>query len=837
MADTIIRLKVESQEYEGKIKRAVQGMQQLEKHVRDMGASFEVAEKADLEFVRALGQMETQTKSVKGQMREFQEAILSLQQQYENLTDVEKAAPFGKAMAASIEALKTRASNLKDNMMDLDQELKNMASDTKVFDQLAGGVNLMVSAFQVGQGALQLFGIENENAVEAMAKLQGAMAVTQGLQQIQNALQKQSTTMMAVATLQKKALAAAEALDTAAKSKNIAITVAATAAQKALNVVANANPYILLASAVIALGAALSSLTKKSKEAANQNTQVSKSVEESRKRWQEYSDAIGSEIGGVLSAYARLKIEWEGLSGLQEKNNWIQDNQDEFDKLKISINDVADAENAFVKNTEKVVMALQLRARSAALQRLAEEEYAKYYKAMYTSRPEDGEVREGEVIHGPTPRSAKRKNYYEKVQGLTPGEDFDPLTYKLTQSGADKINAKHARNHGALTLQEIYERYFSKALYFEEQWKNMFKDAGVQSRTENGGGGVVTISAKEEEEVKSAADMWNAHIEKLQEMETLLEEFKAMSMDMSVGDDQRSWASNMVEKYQKDIDNLKNRISSSGSPLLSTFEQLKRSIRIELADDNFSIDESSLKNLLTIAIQNGIDSLDPDFESLQYKIAEGLDIPDSAWNDLVEDINAKLKELGIDPIVLDVKTGDVKAVEQEAKNTENAWQKAADAVSNLGSALQNVEDPSAKVAGIVLQAVANIALGFAQATASQATGASGVFGWIAAATAGLATMTATIASIKSVTQGFADGGMVGGNSYSGDNIVARLNSGEGVLTAAGVRNAQAMASNTNPMGGMQLEALVSGESLRLVLANNASRRGGSRSQYAISKFG
>ena len=39
---------------------------------------------------------------------------------------------------------------------------------------------------------------------------------------------------------------------------------------------------------------------------------------------------------------------------------------------------------------------------------------------------------------------------------------------------------------------------------------------------------------------------------------------------------------------------------------------------------------------------------------------------------------------------------------------------------------------------------------------------------------------------------FESGGIVPGTSYSGDNVVARLNSGEGVLTQGGVQNAGEM---------------------------------------------
>ena len=96
-------------------------------------------------------------------------------------------------------------------------------------------------------------------------------------------------------------------------------------------------------------------------------------------------------------------------------------------------------------------------------------------------------------------------------------------------------------------------------------------------------------------------------------------------------------------------------------------------------------------------------------------------------------------------------------------------------------------------------------------------------------------MISTIAAIKSATsgaKGYAEGGMVGGNSYSGDNIVARLNSGEGVLTAQGVQNAAAMANSSNPMRNLRLSTEISGTNLRMVLNNDNRSKGGDRDFYS-----
>ena len=110
---------------------------------------------------------------------------------------------------------------------------------------------------------------------------------------------------------------------------------------------------------------------------------------------------------------------------------------------------------------------------------------------------------------------------------------------------------------------------------------------------------------------------------------------------------------------------------------------------------------------------------------------------------------------------------------------------AASAANSLGAAFGNMEDPGAKAAGMVVGAVASIALGFAQAAAAKDTVASG-WAWLVWVAAGLAAMATSIATVHNLT-GFAEGGIVGGNFYSGDNIYgggAMVNSGELVLNKA-----------------------------------------------------
>jgi hypothetical protein len=157
----------------------------------------------------------------------------------------------------------------------------------------------------------------------------------------------------------------------------------------------------------------------------------------------------------------------------------------------------------------------------------------------------------------------------------------------------------------------------------------------------------------------------------------------------------------------------------------------------------------------------------------------------------------------------------------EAKDSEKAWQKTASAISQVGSALKMIEDPTAQVMSIIAEAIANIALTFSKSLKGTVT----PWDWIAAAAAGTATMISTIAAIKQVAVGsYAQGGVIPGNSFSGDTQLAQVNAGETILTRAQTGILASQLENAG-IQNLRLDTYVTGEQIRLVLNNNGRRTG------------
>ena len=210
--------------------------------------------------------------------------------------------------------------------------------------------------------------------------------------------------------------------------------------------------------------------------------------------------------------------------------------------------------------------------------------------------------------------------------------------------------------------------------------------------------------------------------------------------------------------------------------------------------------------------------------------------PSDVWKAYTEDIRSGLQ--GVDTEMTNLtqwtKNFDAlgEALKKEstiAKQMATAQNLAAESVSNLGAALASIDDPGAKAAGTVLQAIASIALGFAQASATA--GTLGPFGWLAWLGAGTAALATTISTVHSLT-GYAEGGVIKGNSFSGDSLLAQgpdggmvgLNAGEVVLNRAQA-GVLASAIQDNGGGNGRIVGVLRGEDIALV-ADRWGRRTG-----------
>jgi hypothetical protein len=160
-----------------------------------------MAEKRTIELeVKDSGfdQVTEKTKTLKQQLREIKDQLGTMD---------EGSKGFKELVA--------EAGALQDKIGDLDQQVKNFASDTGNVDAALGGLTAVTGGFEAVQGAMALVGSENENLQLAMLKVQGAMALANGVQQVQIALNKDSALMKGVDAVKTTALTIATSAYTA----------------------------------------------------------------------------------------------------------------------------------------------------------------------------------------------------------------------------------------------------------------------------------------------------------------------------------------------------------------------------------------------------------------------------------------------------------------------------------------------------------------------------------------------------------------------------------------------------------------------------------------------
>ena len=290
--------------------------------------------------------------------------------------------------------------------------------------QIAGvikGIGGLTGAFTAAQGAASLFVGENENLQKIMLKVQSLMSITMGLQQVQQALNKDSEFRLVTInglkrwynkivaegnvvqatetaetiknTAAKEINTAAEArnatakqassngskeviamqnLDTASKATNAAAASAGTVANftlagafRAVGAAIRAIPvwgWIAAAlAAVVAVVGTLAAKANAAKKAANDafNAAV--------KKQEEFNKAIADKVADQITIYNKLKREYTALgNNFKAQKKYIKDNQDAFHSLGVAISGVNDANKYLIQNSSSVVAALMAQAKAAA---------------------------------------------------------------------------------------------------------------------------------------------------------------------------------------------------------------------------------------------------------------------------------------------------------------------------------------------------------------------------------------------------------------------------------------------------------------------------------------
>ena len=725
-----------------------------------------------------------------------------------------------------------KAAEMKDALGDASQAIRLMSSDTAKLDATIEGFQVLAGAAGIVTGVMGTLGTENERLQQAMLKVQSVISVMNGVQQIANALNKDSILMLRLKALWQKAVAEGTAKSTSEENKNTVATTAnsvanvvnnsstkkGTVAQNAWNI-AKAFGKALLgdftglllvgAGALLTYSLATSDSTDEEKKSIETKNQLSNAINTMK-------GEVTSSVASMMGKYYALQKAWESCRTEHQKIEFINKNKDAWKDLGVSLDNVTKTEDFYVKNTNKVTKAIERRAAKMALMAQLQKSYEEYYKEIVAL-----DTVEGGGYYIPSKKKAGDKISADEARkyGIKGYVDTTPIT------GGGERDPFYGSGVGQVTLTTADAVLYNRKKDEESNLKAVKKQRAKRQKAVN--------------KFNKKAQFINSQLEALGDDNNLGDNYPDTptsrpthrSVKNTGGGDTRT-------EFQKYIDNLndaiaeaedklntaivKNEDASIIKPLREKLKELKEAkadldgaIKAGVSVDAYKTSKLINKDLwdlgkLTIG---GNFKLDLDTEAVKRK---GKELADAMATPIPTDQLYKF-------------TDEYKSAVEQLKGTE--WGESlfnmfegdttADKVSGIGQSFQALGnvlanfDGAAAKAGAVLAAVGQIVLGFAEASTMAAK--LGPIGWIAWLGAGLAAVATTIATIK----GFADGGIIEGSSYHGDRIVARLNAGEMVLNRKQQANLFRALDNgiaSNAVGG-KVEFEIKGSTLKGVLKN------------------
>ena len=196
------------------------------------------------------------------------------------------------------------------------------------------------------------------------------------------------------------------------------------------------------------------------------------------KSFEDALEDLNSELGkGSTGAYGqqiavlrRLSENWRDLGdNVKAQTQWIKDNEKEFGKLGITIDNINDANNAFVENTESVVAAYKARAKAEAALNIVSQQYQKLLAAE--NKAETEKVREYGFFD-------KTMNYFKALWGGISGPDSD-LSLETRLKKQRQRNVESLQKD-AKSLEQEVESYFNVWKFYEDQADALFKEIGLE---------------------------------------------------------------------------------------------------------------------------------------------------------------------------------------------------------------------------------------------------------------------------------------------------------------------------------------------------------------------
>ena len=549
--------------------------------------------------------------SMRSRLRELRETIYNLEIEWRTMSDEQRKSDFGVALRKQLESAKKEGGDLADIMGDVQRAIQSEANDTGKFSALSEGINLAVSSATALTGAMELLGVSEEDAEKVQAQIQSGLAISNGLMQAQNVLQKESNLMIQIGNIQRWAQVKAEAAANVAKNAGTVATIKATVAQRAFNLVAKANPYVLLATAIVTVVGALFLFAKRSDDAKQKQEELNKEIERGKKVQEAYTGAFVDSATDSYNSFQRLRTMYNSLGNdMAAKRKFIVDNKDAFRSLGLEITSTADAESMF--NSPERLQAFQnamiARARAMGAAAAAAEKYKQAFEEeSQVKAPKQWKIVSKDV-YDRTPSWKRRKE--DKTIYRRDGAYFDATKYFVIDDAAqqkafDEQRKKNKQRADAYLKQG--DEFIKKQVEQEKQASRYLKQTGYAYAGDTNKRTGTTNKAttnKTQQIKKTDAEQWfanwKARIAQADELRDLLYR-KDEELTATMADESEKRRKTLELNYQREISELNKQMREMAEKNKS--DALAKDKNADVSNIGLTTEQQNAMNAIREAIQ------------------------------------------------------------------------------------------------------------------------------------------------------------------------------------------------------------------------------------------
>lgn len=765
-------------------------------------------------------------------------------------------------------SLSRRGGELRDVLSDSKAVVNSWANDTKNLADVTNLATTGISVFQTFAGSLAMFGVDSDQAQETLQKLAGAMSLLSGVTQLQSTFLDQSSASY-------KSFHALLRLVGVEQSNNTATTTANTVAVKTNEASRQASTGALTASTGAIQGNTGALTASTTSTVANTTANAAAATATTGLSTAQKAAALASKglkialssigIGLVITLVASLVAHWEDIVGWFKKTfPQLNNLGSSFNKLKQVIYGVGNAVLQYILTPFRIAASVikdLIDGNWEGLVSNAVNEWKKGYnfaknyqkgahdellsqqeEAQEKSRQSQLDALEDShkdyvAAHGKNLKELKQY-HLKKLSLLKKGSkewreaNREYLTDMRTNAPTSK-KVKIAKPKKVKTVKPKVDKAAEEAKRKAEKIADDQKSLKqtIETETVNNNKGSRKV---EEEQLKNAYGSdksnnvintqaaLNNQLKIINDYYTKIEGFRQADLADEVAAINKKYAA-LAEKARGNkelLTQLEEQRQAAISNIQAEYANKYTELLDQRAKDEKEASDKLLNPLIDKARQLGqelgrsLDLKGLDFSALT-KLTEELQKSVDGMKELqkVKDSLGSFENSSITKMIDDVKALKNILTNEQAKGA----QKLGASLAFVGDTMQQLgKDSEAAKAGMVLAAIGQIILGFA--TASSQAASQGPWVWIAATAAGLAVMASTISQLQS----FSQGGIFQGSKTVGDRNLARVNSGEMILTKTQQGNLfRILDNNTAGLGGgVGVSSVrVKGSDLYLALSN------------------